>query len=321
MEEEVNTTSSNLIVTWRSRRCVAPVVEVLQSRPHLLDCLTMFPNGTKALHSPTTCKKMFVLFPGNPGIVNFYEQFVELLSLKDVDVLVMGYSGHSICDRNNGKVYGLRDQIDNARDFFDSIQERALSYYGNDIYIGGHSIGAFIAAKILVVFPCIRRCFSLCGVLSRIQETPNGRHMFFVGGNVIFYYVFVYLVVAVLVLLPRFVSSWFIRRQAPTLSPVLVSQFIEHYNTGALRNCFSMCREEFQVVREPDQQFLGLVGKRMVFYCVQDDGWAPLSHVQEAKELCGDCAGFVVESDPSVIHAWCLSNNETVIEKGILPFM
>ncbi|KEG11226.1 hypothetical protein DQ04_02841080 [Trypanosoma grayi] len=311
----------NAIVTWQCPRRPSPVVEVLQSCPNLLDYLCDVSSAEQMRRPPSPHRKLFILFPGNPGMVHFYERFVELMSMRRFDVLVMGFAGHSLVDQNNGRLFDLQDQVETAEHFLNTVlSSYAIKWYGSHIYIGGHSIGAFVAMQMLPRFSCIKRCFSLCGVISKIQASPNGKRLFFIGGSAIVYAIVTYFI-ASLLWMPKVLFSLVLRWQAPELSPSLRQLMTRHLNRSALMNCFTMTRHEFFQVRDLDRPLLKAVEGRMVFYYVPEDKWVPPLHAYEVKEACGGSAVFVMESDTTVAHSWCLTHNETVIENGILPFL
>ncbi|RNF27247.1 uncharacterized protein Tco025E_00438 [Trypanosoma conorhini] len=311
----------NAIVTWQSPRELSSVVEVLQSCPNLLDCLceTSFTEAMRRPPSPH--RRLFILFPGNPGVVQFYERFVELMSVRRLDVLVMGFAGHSVVDQNNGRAFDLQDQVETADHFLHAVfTPYTLKWYGKNIYVGGHSIGAFLALQMLTRFSCIKRCFSLCGVLSNIQNSPNGKRFFFLSSNILLYTLFTYWL-ALLLLMPRVLFALLLRWYAPTVRPSLRRLLTRHLNQNILWNCFGMARQEFRQVRELDRPLMKAVEDRMVFFYVVSDRWATPQHAREVQELCEGHAGFVMEMDPNIPHAWCLDHNEVVIERGVMPFL
>ncbi|KAH9598578.1 Lipid droplet-associated hydrolase [Trypanosoma melophagium] len=311
----------NAIVTWQCPLRPSPVVEVLQSCQNLLDYLCDVSSAEFMRRPPSPNRKLFILFPGNPGVVHFYERFVQLMSMRRVDVLVMGYAGHSFIDQNYGGIFDLQDQVDAAEQFLITVLTGpTIKWYGNHIYIGGHSIGAFVAMQMVARFPCIKRCFSLCGALSNLGKSPNGERMFFLGGNIIIYKIATY-VVMLLLLMPKIFFSLFISWNAPEMEPSLQQMVATHLNRYALLNSLAMCRQEFHQVRNLDKALLKSVQKRMVFYYVANDKWVPLDYAYEVKETCEGNAGFVVEEDSKVPHSWCLAHNEAVIENGIMPFI
>ncbi|ESL11933.1 hypothetical protein TRSC58_00308 [Trypanosoma rangeli SC58] len=311
----------NAIVTWQSPRGPSSVVEILQSCPNLLDYLCETSCTEAMRRPPSPHRRLFILFPGNPGVVQLYERFVELMSVRRLDVLVMGFAGHSVVDQNNGRVFDLQDQVETADHFLHAIfTPYTLKWYGRHIYVGGHSIGAFVALQMLPRFSSIKRCFSLCGVLSNVQDSPNGKRLFFLGSNMMLYSMVSYCLVLVF-LMPRVLFAVLLRWYAPTVRPSLRRLMTRHLNQNILWNCFGMARQEFHQVRALDKPLLRAVEDRMVFFYVTSDKWATPQHASEVRDLCKGNAGFVMEMDADVPHAWCLNHNEVVIERGVMPFL
>ncbi|KAH8616872.1 putative Lipid droplet associated hydrolase [Trypanosoma vivax] len=309
-------------VVWQPPQCSLHAVEVLQSRAGLLNGRLSSRGVNNIVRSGRSGQRLFVLFPGNPGIVQFYKKFAALLATAGVDVLVMGYAGHSAVGLNDGRVFGLQDQLDTAEMLMSEIlTDKVVEQYRARVSIGGHSIGVFVALHMAARFSCLKRCIFLCGVVSRIMESPNGQKMFFVGGSEIVYQLVTFCIVYLVHLMPSCVLLYLLRWQVPIAPHSLVQLFVKHRNNNVLYNCFNMARHEFQRLRNPDKSLLKSVGSRIVFYCVPHDGWSPLQHVHEAREACVCEADIVVESDESVPHAWCLEHSEVVVRKGVLPFI
>lgn len=98
---------------------------------------------------------------------------------RGVDVLVMGYAGHSFTDLNNRRVFGLQEQIEVANEFITTLlaSNKVQQIYGKHLYLAGHSIGGYVAMHMLARFPAFTKFFGLCAVLSNIPSSPKGKRL------------------------------------------------------------------------------------------------------------------------------------------------
>ncbi|MES1913192.1 MAG: hypothetical protein MHM6MM_005405 [Cercozoa sp. M6MM] len=105
--------------------------------------------------SPDLIKEyVFVVIPGNPGIVSFYRRFaVELLRafvarLNDsndtpyrVTVLGYGHAGHTKQENCDSVMYNLRDQVRHKVAILDAVRHE---FPQARLALLGHSVGAYI---------------------------------------------------------------------------------------------------------------------------------------------------------------------------------
>ncbi|KAH9301525.1 hypothetical protein KI387_013108, partial [Taxus chinensis] len=103
------------------------------------------------LHAETpTFHILFI--PGNPGIISFYRDYLEVLyELLDqkASVTAIGHVAHTSKDWEDGKLFSLQEQISHKVDF---IKEQLLPRK-TPIILVGHSIGAYISLDIFKAFP------------------------------------------------------------------------------------------------------------------------------------------------------------------------
>ncbi|KPA86722.1 hypothetical protein ABB37_00809 [Leptomonas pyrrhocoris] len=309
----------NSIVAWRSPAAGGAVVDVLQSSPTLLQYLTNDASANDGRRPPSSHRRLFIMFPGNPGIVQIYQDFCNSLETHRFDVLVMGFAGHSLTDLNAGRVFGLSDQVDVADSFVAALLNRnSQQKYNGNVFVGGHSIGAFVALQMVARYPSVKKYFGLCPVISRIKDSPNGLKMPFVVSRMA--QLCLAVVAALLALLPYRLRFLLITRHEPNLTTSFSDSLARHFHRKCLVNMFYMSMTEFCMLLQPDAPLLKFVQERLVMYYVKKDDWAPPAYAEEINALCPRLSAFVMEEDDAVPHAWCLRNSETVIKNAILRF-
>ncbi|KAG5476049.1 hypothetical protein LSCM4_05005 [Leishmania orientalis] len=307
----------NTIVTWKAPVAGGALVDVLQSSSDLLQYLTSDASSSDGCRPLSPHRKLLIFFPGNPGLVQFYESFCACLEANRFDVLVMGYAGHSLTQHNKDRVFSLAEQIDIADSFVVTIVNKSTErQYNGNIYVGGHSIGGFVALQMAVRYSSIKRCFGLCPVISHMSESPSGRRLLYLTNTLAQWCLAV--VAALLGLLPYRWRLLLITRSEPKLSRALAEDIAQHYHCWCLVNSLYMAMTEFRMLLRPDAPLLSRVQERLVLYYVKEDGWAPLPFAEEIRGICPDLGAYVIEEDAGIPHAWCLVHSETVARNGIL---
>lgn len=249
-------------------------------------------------------------------MVHFYTAFCDFLQEKHVNVLVMGFAGHSLVDYNNRRLFNLQDQIDCADQFVTEVlTESTTAAYADGVHVAGHSIGGFVALQVLARHPSIKTYFGLCPVLSHIMASPNGQRMFYWGVPVVQHVAA--LIGSVFALLPHSVRRWMVRRHAQALEPSLQTMIAEKVSRRVLLNVFYLVFDEFRAVTRPDKPLLASLQEKMVLYYVPKDGWAPQSYAEEINAICPNLKAFIMETDEEVPHAWCLQHTSHVIDQTL----
>jgi pimeloyl-ACP methyl ester carboxylesterase len=295
------------------------VVDILQSSPTLLQYLTNEESTNDGVRPPSSHRKLFIMFPGNPGLVQFYQEFCMLLETHRFDVLVMGFAGHSLIDLNNGRLFTLADQVDVADSFVATLLNRnAERKYKGNVFVGGHSIGGFVGLQMIARYPTLKKYFGLCPVLSRIKDSPNGLQAPFLPSPIA--QLCLAVLAALLALLPYRLRLLLITRHEPNLPTECSESLAHHFHRAALTNVFYMSMSEFNMLLQPDAPLLKRVQERLVLYYVKKDGWVPPEFAEEIHALCPRLNAFVMEENEKVPHSWCLRYNETVAQNSILKF-
>ena len=110
---------------------------------------------------------MIIFIPGNPGIHVFYDKFLKSLSHKTGEkVLITEHFGHQ---KGIKPIYTLEEQIEYN---YTQIQDMISLHKPNQLTIVGHSVGAFIALKLLERWDY--RTILVCPVIHKLIESKRG---------------------------------------------------------------------------------------------------------------------------------------------------
>ncbi|CAE6447691.1 unnamed protein product [Rhizoctonia solani] len=132
----------------------------------------------------TTPDALLLFIPGNPGLVEFYTEFLEHLHRAfnkagtRLAILVRGHIGHapSLPTENSAWTVGLDSQVTSAIELYDSARD---SFGPNTkIILAGHSVGSWIVAQVMHARPnTASGAILLFPTVSNIASTPNGRKL------------------------------------------------------------------------------------------------------------------------------------------------
>eukprot|EP01028_Stygiella_incarcerata_P001090 TRINITY_DN116_c0_g1_i6.p1 TRINITY_DN116_c0_g1~~TRINITY_DN116_c0_g1_i6.p1 ORF type:complete len:260 (-),score=54.46 TRINITY_DN116_c0_g1_i6:591-1370(-) len=110
------------------------------------------------MHTQPT-QRLFVLFSGNPGIVECYVKFLQdlherlaMATSESWSVAAIGLTGHDATGMNGWKLFSLQEQIDHRRELLGALVNHfgfGESENAPKLFVGGHSVGAYILSRIM----------------------------------------------------------------------------------------------------------------------------------------------------------------------------
>mmetsp|Transcript_38917 Transcript_38917/g.110149 ORF Transcript_38917/g.110149 Transcript_38917/m.110149 type:complete len:173 (-) Transcript_38917:3074-3592(-) len=89
------------------------------------------------IHQTDSPRKTVVIVPGNPGICDYYKEYMEFLADRvpsDWNLICHGFLGHGEMDYHAGKLFTLQDQLQHHLAFLNDIP--------GQVVLVGHSIGS-----------------------------------------------------------------------------------------------------------------------------------------------------------------------------------
>ncbi|KAI9496891.1 hypothetical protein BDB00DRAFT_807703 [Zychaea mexicana] len=257
-------------------------------------------NDTETLWWPVrnaTClekkkKKVLLFIPGNPGLVEYYTDFLEeihqnaSLPLEIFAVSNLGMiATTTTTTANNNKddgLFSLQEQIDHKIACFDILYKESPD--NTEFALMGHSIGAYIAVEVLKKRHSqrIHRVVTLFPTIREIGLTPNG---------ITFTKLFSYLPISVISTSATLLSYM----SAPLLERLVMlltgqqgpcAQVTAHrlLKGSVVKNCLYMAQQEMQHVGELDLDFYNAHADKFVIYYSRNDKWAPLDHYEYMKQ-------------------------------------
>ncbi|KAL1921138.1 uncharacterized protein VTP21DRAFT_10854 [Calcarisporiella thermophila] len=270
------------------------------------------PESTETLWWPAvegSEKNMVVLFiPGNPGLVDYYEPFFNVLyDAFDGHVEIVGVShlGHSPGPHNppshHDRVYSLAEQIQHKVRCLDELI--ATRPKGTRFVLIGHSVGAYISGEVLREREqYVQKVIALFPTVYEIGKTPNGAKL-----SPLFYrfprMMLSYGCDLLRALLPSVVFLHLVRTLTGQTSPGLEVTAHKLLNGHVLRNVLYMAHNEMLEIKELDEIFYRASSEKLIFYYSSVDSWAPEAHHHRMLELLAS-GGMVHLCPDNIPHAF-----------------
>ncbi|XP_060586139.1 lipid droplet-associated hydrolase-like [Ruditapes philippinarum] len=255
-------------------------------------------------------KSMFLVVPGNPGVVEFYDDFMSHLYTScggTVPVWGVSHAGHVLPPAGNQDLYKklsyevctLDGQIRHKVAFIkENIPKKTK------LFLIGHSIGCYIILKILYQLEQpIGRCFMLFPTIERMAISPNGR----IYTPALKYLRWMApLLVSGVGLLPQGIKTWLLRSHFKDENvPECVHSATEGLiNPFCVSNALFMAHQEMSKVAELDKTLVGNHLDRLSFYFGKSDDWCPPHYGEDFKKLFPTCDIRVCEMGYS--HAYVI---------------
>jgi len=236
-------------------------------------------------------RPLFLLVPGNPGLVLFSKLFLlylHRLTAGRVELRVVSYVGHTSVSRNGGRPFPFRAQLA----FFSEVLRRAMEEEGKEerqVFLAGHSVGAYVVLHMLDSLPAEQRArvaqaFMLMPTIMNIADTPNGfthvpllrwcRPLLsgFMG--------------AVATCLPRSLQRYILAHAVGLNAPyeVAAAEALLQSPPHAVAACLAMAAEEMQQIGPLDlQRFVQPYLQQLYFVWGQNDRWAPVQQLEQLR--------------------------------------
>ncbi|XP_034715274.1 lipid droplet-associated hydrolase isoform X2 [Etheostoma cragini] len=249
--------------------------------------------GSCRLHSGH--KVLFLIIPGNPGVVGFYRTFMQTLhSMFEYrhPVWAVSHAGHCVppdamdmvedaFSAAEGDVFGLNGQIEHKLSFLRQHVPRETS-----LVLVGHSIGCYIILKMMKGNPELKviKAIALFPTIERMAQTPQGKvmtpvlcHMRYVA----------YLPLFLLSLLPEELKASLIKLVFGgicSLDHTVVQPTVGLLSGDCAANAMYMGAQEMRNVRERDNITIKKNLEKLIFYYGATDHWCPVEYYYNIKQ-------------------------------------
>ncbi|XP_043918558.1 lipid droplet-associated hydrolase [Protopterus annectens] len=275
--------------------------------------------GPKQIHgldkSDNISRVLFLVIPGNPGIVNFYRTFMHKLykALNQLyPVWAVSHAGHcvpppsiEITKESEQEaledVYGLNGQIAHKIVFIRKYVPKNVK-----LVLIGHSIGCYIILKMMKQEPSLRvlRAVLLFPTIERMAQSPQGKLMTPVLCRLRYV---IYVPVYMLSFLPESVKTFIVRfvlQGMQNIDEASLSASVCLFNVNCLANAMYMASQEMVQVVDRDSSVIKEQLKKFIFYYGASDKWCPLQYYEDMKMEFPD--GDIRLCEKGIRHAFVL---------------
>ncbi|XP_047467937.1 lipid droplet-associated hydrolase [Mugil cephalus] len=240
-------------------------------------------------------KVLFLIIPGNPGVVGFYRTFIQTLhSMFEYryPVWAVSHAGHctppSSMDMvedasatTDSDLFGLNGQIEHKLAFLREHVPRDTS-----LVLVGHSIGCYIILDMMKRNPELKvlKAVMLFPTIERMAQTPQGKvltpvlcHMRYVG----------YLTLFLLSLLPDRLKLGLIKLSfigMRSLDNTIVEPTVNLLGGDSAANALYMGGQEMKMVLARDNITIKKHLEKLIFYYGATDHWCPVQYYHDIKQ-------------------------------------
>ncbi|KAH6571895.1 hypothetical protein BASA50_008417 [Batrachochytrium salamandrivorans] len=267
----------------------------------------------RALPSTSLIKHVAVFFPGNPGIIGYYQPYLQALYAEfdgTLEVVGCSYPGHSLyIEHKDTKALSLDMQISHKIAFFNTVTQNYPAMTTHYILIG-HSLGAYMCLKVLGSQPeaTIVRVVALFPTLHSIANTPQGQRA------------------RVYTLPPiRWTAQSILSCMTALLTPKLFSAIVGaitgmqgqilQVTARMLRSPTNVSNAMYLGACEMDQirdlvhrEALIQHADKFILYYGAEDGWSPVSHYEEMRKVLS-CAQVML-CRRGIPHAFVIEHSD-----------
>ncbi|KAI9030027.1 hypothetical protein CLU79DRAFT_733745 [Phycomyces nitens] len=237
-------------------------------------------------------KIVLFFIPGNPGLVEYYTQFLEDIyqaTESKLEIYGVSHLGHSVGHHTEipnklqkSEPYSLQDQIDHKIACFDEIC--AKNPPNTHYMLMGHSMGSYVCAEVLKARQTanIGRLIALFPTLREIALTPNGVAMTRLLSSIPLGVVSGAASVASYIPSPiRQVLTGLVTGQKEPCLRVTAHQMM---NGFVVKNILHMAIQEMETIKDLDHDFYDSHVDKFIIYYSKNDKWAPEDHFDYMKE-------------------------------------
>jgi len=265
-----------------------------------------------------------VVIPGNPGMVDFYIQFMKHISNKfkgSVPISAISHAGHTnwlgygqeerLADTG---IYSLEEQIEHKVDYLSMLEEKHSAEQAKNcltptplqFILVGHSVGSFIClrlrlmqrfriAQVINLFPTFQYLYE--GLTPTIQWMimPGLRHVASMATG----------------LVPLSWKRYLVRAYSTGLSEEAQDVVASGFNRYAvLHNVLYMARTEAQDIRELNPDLIQPLDSTYFLYGPTDH-YTPREQVEHFRMTYPEAK--VTIAGEECVHAFCVSSEQSVI--------
>ncbi|XP_072354972.1 lipid droplet-associated hydrolase isoform X1 [Scyliorhinus torazame] len=270
--------------------------------------------------SSNSSKVLFLIIPGNPGIVCYYKPFMQILYKilnQRYPIWAVSHAGHCVPpedmemmeDIELEDVFGLNGQIEHKLTFLRKNVPKDIK-----LVLIGHSIGCHMILEMMKREPKLQvlKAVLLFPTIERMAESPQGKLMTPVLCKLRF---LMYVPIYFLSFLPESVKASLVRwalQGRQSLDEATVSATLNLFNVDCAANAMYMGSQEMMQVMQRDDSTIRRCLDKLIFYYGSNDHWCPIKYYEDMKRSFPD--GIIHLCQKGIRHAFVLDANREMAE-------
>ncbi|KAM4771729.1 lipid droplet-associated hydrolase [Rhinophrynus dorsalis] len=263
-------------------------------------------------------KLLFLIIPGNPGVVGFYRTFMESLYC-DLDqkypVWAVSHAGHCAPPRGMDMthdnriedIFGLNGQIEHKLAFLQKTVPPDMK-----LVLIGHSIGCYIILEMMkrAVDLKVVQSILLFPTIERMSMSPQGKIMTPLLCSLRYV---IYMPLYLLSFLPETMKTLlvkFVLRGIKSVDDASVSASLNLFRVDCAANAMYMGSQEMLKVVERDNDTIKKNLSKLIFYYGASDNWCPAQYYEDIRKEFPE--GNIWLCEKGIRHAFVLDSSREV---------
>ncbi|XP_063771384.1 lipid droplet-associated hydrolase [Pseudophryne corroboree] len=264
-------------------------------------------------------KLLFLIIPGNPGVVGFYRTFMESLYCgfnRQYPVWTLSHAGHCsppagmdmTCDGDETEdVFGLNGQIEHKLSFLRENVPTEMK-----LVLIGHSIGCYIILEMLKRSADLKvlRSILLFPTIERMAQSPQGKVMTPLLCSLRY---IVYMPCYLLSFLPEVMKTSLVKfalRGIKSVDEACVTASLNLFRMECAVNAMYMGSQEMVNVMERDSETIKQNLSKLIFYYGATDAWCPVQYYEDIRRDFPKANIWLCEK--GIRHAFVLDSSKEV---------
>ncbi|KAH3680877.1 hypothetical protein WICPIJ_008090 [Wickerhamomyces pijperi] len=269
---------------------------------------------------------LLIFLPGNPGFIQYYTHYLSLIheALKpttDIEVLGISHAGFEPEVGHCDKVFTLKEQVQHK---IEIIEQFLNTEKQRDIWIFGHSVGCYIAQRVLSESDKdskLRQRLKFIGLITPtivdIHKSAKGVRMHGVSQIVPNFNVYISKLTYLTSMLPGFaldgLVNYVVRNSTILDSFNVTKKFLTNENT--VKQCLGLAIEEMREIQDTwEYNFKFMEDFSHVqkwFFFTHPDSWVSLETQKdiETKLVNEHSKHSCIDRDDEIGHSFCIDRS------------
>ncbi|XP_064469202.1 lipid droplet-associated hydrolase-like isoform X2 [Ornithodoros turicata] len=255
--------------------------------------------SNKWLHHENNTKPLVIVLPGNPGSIEFYDEFMYEIYRNHkgkLNVWGISHAGHvnspaplEVPDAEaNPDVYLCDGQIQHKLTFIEQHVPK-----GTPLILIGHSIGCYMVLKMLKRNPNLNVTKAIL-LFPAIEHLMNGTKAPLISALITVLKPVTVATITTLRYLPQYILGFIVRlyllviMSCTTPRRDALRASLNYFKPECLRAVFAFTRDIIENVKERDSDTMLQHQEKLILYYGTNDHWCPIEYYKDVRKMLPD---------------------------------